>query len=314
MIMTTKDPTGKVAGMRLEIAAEVEAALRAGTAVVALETTFITHGLPWPVNLETAHAMQRAVHEGGAVPAIIGIDGGRVRIGLDEPALERFARAEDVHKASRRDLAILTALGRDGATTVAGTMACAAMAGIKLFATGGIGGVHRDFEATHDVSADLTELGRSPVAVVCSGAKSILDLGRTLEYLETQGVPVVGFGTDHFPAFYLADSGFDVDARVDTPEEAARIISAHRALGGQGLLIANPIPSRDALEPVALDAWTVEALANAQSQNVRGKDVTPFLLDRIFDLSGGAGLEANKALLIENAKLGARIALALTAD
>lgn len=297
--------------MPLDVDPEVASALREGRPVVAMETTFIAHGLPWPRNLDTTHAMREAIRAAGAEPAIIGIVKGRVRVGMGPEEVARFARDRSAEKASRRDLARLIATNRDGATTVSGTMACAHLAGIRVFATGGIGGVHRDFAHTLDVSADLTELGRTPLAVVCSGAKSVLDLERTLEYLETEGVPVLGYGTSHFPAFYLRETALPVDMRVDSPQEAASVIRANELLGGGGILLANPIPTGAALDPEKLESWTRHAQSDAAAEGVRGKDVTPFLLDRIFALSGGEGLEANSALLIDNARVGAEVAVAL---
>ena len=290
---------------------EVDAALRSGAPVVALETTFLVHGLPVPHNLETASEIEAIIRAQDVVPAFIGIVQGQIRVGLGNSVLEQMAGSGGAEKASRRDLAALLAAGKSGATTVAGTMVCAALAGIEVFATGGIGGVHRDYESTLDVSADLTELGRTRVAVVCSGAKSILDLPRTLEFLETQGVLVAGYGVDRLPAFYLRDCGLEVDYRVDTPIEAANLIATNRRLGGTGIMIANPISATSAVEPAVFDRWLDAAVDDASRAGVKGKSVTPFLLDRIFELSGGAGLEANKSLLIENARVGALIARAV---
>ena len=292
---------------------EVDAALRSGAPVVALETTFLVHGLPTPHNLETAAEIETIIREQGVVPAFIGIIQGQIRVGLEMTVLDDMTRTGEAEKASRRDLAALLASGKSGATTVAGTMVCAALAGIEVFATGGIGGVHRDYESTLDVSADLTELGRTRVAVVCSGAKSILDLPRTLEFLETQGVPVVGYGVKKLPAFYLRDCGLEVDYKVDTPLEAANLIVTNRRLGGPGMMIANPIPASSAVNPDVFERWLEAAVDDASSAGVKGKLVTPFLLDRIFELSGGAGLKANKSLLIENARVGALIAHAVAA-
>lgn len=295
----------------VRLSPEVEAALHSGQPVLALETTFVVHGLPHPYNLETALEIKRTVSEQDVVPAFIGIVQGQIHVGLEMTVLEDMARTGEAEKASRRDLAALLASGKSGATTVAGTMVCAALAGIEVFATGGIGGVHRDYETTLDVSADLTELGRTRVAVVCSGAKSILDLPRTLEFLETQGVLVVGYGVDKLPAFYLRDCGLEVDYKVDTPLEAANLIVTNRRLGGPGMMIANPIPASSAVDPDVFDRWLEAAVDDASGAGVKGKSVTPFLLDRIFELSGGAGLKANKSLLIENARLGALIAHAV---
>lgn len=295
----------------LDFHSDVSEARQAGRPLVALETTAIAHGLPWPRNLETAQAMEQAVCEAGAIPATIAILDGRVKIGLTPAELERIATAEEIAKVSRRDFAPVLASGGLGATTVAGTLIAAARAGISIFGTGGIGGVHQGGQETLDISSDLIELGRQPVAVVASGAKSILDLPRTLEFLETQGVPVIGYGSDDFPAFYKRRSGLEVLARADGPEAAARMMQAHWALGlDSGLLIANPIPAAAALDGGNLDNWTAEALAEATAQGVTGKEVTPFVLQRLFDLSGGATLEANIALLIANAGVAGEIAVA----
>lgn len=298
---------------QLDIHASVRDALKVRKPVVALESTVISHGLPWPDNLQTVRAMQQAIVAEGATPAVIGIYRGRVGIGLDDQMLEYFARADGIAKASRRDIAALLALGKDGATTVAGTMMCAAMAGISVFATGGIGGVHRRVEETLDVSADITELGRTEVAVVCSGAKSILDLPKTMEVLETLGVPVIGYGTNTFPAFYTRDSGLCLDVRVDTPEVAARIVRTHQHLHAGGVIVANPIPESASLDPVELEGWILQAEADADAQGMTGKALTPFMLDRLSTLSGGRTLAANKSLLQDNACVAARIAVALGA-
>ncbi len=297
----------------LDIRPRVAGAIAEGRAVVALETSLISHGLPYPDNIETATALEEIVATEGAVPATIGIVAGRAVIGLDEAEMARFAHADaDICKVSRRDLAVAMAQRLDGSTTVAGTMICAARAGIRVLATGGIGGVHRGAEATMDISADLTELARSPVAVVCSGAKSILDIAKTLEALETRGVPVVGYGTDRFPAFHVCDGGHDVHARVDTPAEAAAVLAAQDALGlGGGLLFANPIPEEAAIGRAELERWIDRALDEAGAAGVEGGAVTPFLLDRLAEWSGGRALAANKALLRSNAAIGARIAVAV---
>ena len=299
---------------QLDIHASVRHALKIRNPVVALESTLIAHGLPWPDNLQTVRAMQQAIVAEGATPAVIGIYRGRVCIGLDDELLEYFARADGIAKASRRDIALLLALERDGATTVAGTMMCAAMAGIRVFATGGIGGVHRRVEETLDVSADITELGRTTVAVVCSGAKSILDLPKTMEVLETQGVPIIGYGTNTFPAFYTRDSGLGLDVRVDTPELAARIVRIHQDLHAGGVVVANPIPESASLDSVELEGWILQAEADADAQGITGKALTPFMLDRLSTLSGGRTLVANKALLQSNACVAARIAVALSSS
>jgi pseudouridine-5'-phosphate glycosidase len=290
----------------------VRAALSSRHPVVALETTAISHGLPWPDNLETAHAMAARVAAEGTLPAFIGIRDGRIRVGLEAEDLEHFASSAHMVKASRRDLPGLVASGSDGATTVAATMACAAMVGIRLFATGGIGGVHRGAESSFDISADLTELARTRVAVVCSGAKSILDIPRTLEVLETAGVPVLGFGTDRFPAFYQRESHLPVPARVDTPEQAARVIRANETLGLAGVVIANPVAESVAIEATVLEGWIDAALDAARQQSVSGRDLTPFVLERVAKDSNGRTLAANTRLLVDNAGTAASIARALT--
>jgi len=280
--------------------------------VVALESTLITHGLPHPANVETALAMEAAVSASGAVPATIAVLGGRITVGLERHEIERLgARPEgSVRKCSRRDLPIAVARGEDGATTVAGTMIVAQMAGIRMFATGGIGGVHRG--APFDVSADLLELGRTPVAVVCSGAKSILDLLLTLEVLETQGVPVIGFGTDTLPAFYARSSGLPIDVRVDSADAVAEIIAAAGRLGAQhGLLVAVPVPEKDALPAERVETAIQQATAEATAQGVHGKRVTPFVLARVAELTGGESRRANIALLVNNARVAGEIAVAL---
>ena len=295
----------------LQIHEEVEAALNSNTPVVALETTFLVHGLPPPDDLLTAQDIDTIIRAQGAVPAFIGVDAGRILVGMQPPELEQMVGNDATQKASRRDLAALLSSKRAGATTVSATMVCAALAGIEVFATGGIGGVHKDYESTLDASADLIELGRTPVAVVCSGAKSILDLPRTLEYLETLGVPVIGYGVDRLPAFYVRECELDVDARVDTPIEAAKVIATNRKLGETGVMIANPICASAAIDPDVFAEWLECAVSDAHNAGIRGKSVTPFLLNRIFDLSAGVGLVANKTLLIDNARLGALIAGAL---
>jgi pseudouridine-5'-phosphate glycosidase len=298
----------------LDIHAEVARALDAGRPVVALESSLISHGLPRPQNLETARRLEAVARAEGAVPATVALRGGKIRIGLSDAELEDLATAGDVVKVSRRDLAPVLARKGLGATTAAATLTAAALAGIRVFATGGIGGVHRGGETSLDVSADLGELARSPVAVVSAGAKSILDLERTLEVLETWGVPVVGYGTDDFPAFFDRNSGLALEARVDSPEAAADMMRAHWGLGlTGGLLFANPIPEGAAIEPEALEAWMTAALAEAAATGVSGKAVTPFLLERLNEHSGGRTLAANMALLEHNARIGARIAAAYAA-
>ena len=298
----------------LDLQPEVAAALAHGRAVVALESTIITHGMPWPDNLSTARDVEGVVRAHGAVPATIALVDGRIRIGLDDAALTRLASSEGVAKASRRDLPALVAAGRSAGTTVAATMYLAHLAGIPIFATGGIGGVHRGAEHTFDISADLDELGSTPVTVVCAGAKSILDLPKTLEVLETRGVPVVGIGTDEFPAFFSRTSGLPVDHRVAGPEELAAVLAAHRSLGMRGgILVANPIPAEDALDGSDIEARVDEAVADAERLGISRKDVTPYLLGRINELTEGRSLVANIALIRNNAALAARTAVAFAA-
>jgi len=287
----------------------VRSALDDDAPVVALESTVIAHGLPWPHNWELARDMERVVRERGAVPATIGVLGGVPTIGIDDSAVRRFADSSEVLKLSRRDLAYAVANGRDGATTVAATMALADLAGIRVFATGGIGGVHRGAKDSWDVSADLTELGRTPVLVVCAGAKSILDLPATLEVLETLGVPVVGYGADEFPAFFTRSSGLPVTASADTPAAVAALWQAHRALGGgSGMLLAVPPPADGALAEDEVERAVAVALAEAERQHIRGSAVTPFLLKSLVQQSGGRTLRANIALLLNNAAVAAQVA------
>ncbi|WP_207476421.1 pseudouridine-5'-phosphate glycosidase [Arenibaculum pallidiluteum] len=297
----------------LSVRPEVAAALRDRRPVVALESTIISHGMPWPRNAETARAVEDAVRAAGAVPATIAVLDGRVRIGLDDEDLERLARGgAAVTKLSRRDMGIAIATGADGATTVAATMICARLAGIAVFATGGIGGVHRGAETSFDISADLEELAHTPVAVVCAGAKAILDLPKTAEYLETRGVPVLGWRTDTLPAFYTRSSGLPVTRRCEDAAEVARILDAQWRLGIQGgAVVANPIPEAAAMDPAEIDAWIEEALADATRRGVAGKEVTPFLLARVEELTGGRSLDANIALVKENATVAAGVAAAL---
>ncbi len=296
----------------LVLGEEVRAALDEGRAVVALESTIISHGFPYPSNLECALETERVIREEGAVPATVAIIAGNPTVGLSSDQIEYLATASDIHKASRRDMAVLVARGMDGATTVAGTMILAAAAGLHLFATGGIGGVHRGAERTFDISADLLELARTDIAVVCAGAKSILDIGLTLEVLETHGVPVLGYRTDEFPAFYTRSSGHGVEWRCDSVEEIAEVIAARKKLGlGEGVVVANPIAPEHEIDPATLSEWTEQALADAKTAGVSGKDVTPFLLARIHEISGGASEEANKQLVYSNARLAARVTLAL---
>jgi len=296
----------------LDMQPEVAAALSARAPVVALESTIVAHGMPWPHNLDTAQRMHDEVRRHGAVPATIAVIEGRLKVGLSAAELESLARAgASVAKASRRDLAMLVAQRRSGATTVAATMIVAAMAGIRVFATGGIGGVHRGAEHSLDISADLLELAQTPVAVVCAGAKSILDLGLTLEVLETHGVPVIGYRTNTLPAFYVRDSGFALEHRLDDPDAVARAMQAQWALGlGGGLVIANPIAPVHEMPRERVDAAIAQALAEAAVQGVHGKASTPFLLARVAALTGGDSLAANIALVLGNAALAAQIAVA----
>lgn len=293
-----------------EIRSEVQNALNANSPLVGLESALISHGLPYPQNLETAQALEQAVREHGAVPATIAVIEGKIKVGLTERELERLAMGKDVRKVSRRDLPIAVAQKMDGATTVAATMYVAALAGIEVLTTGGIGGVHRDRPS--DISADLPELARTRVAVVCSGAKSILDLPLTLEWLETYGVPVLGYETDEFPAFYSRESGLQVDARVDTPQEAARIIRTKWALGLEGgVLVTVPVPEEAELPRKLAERAIERGLAAAEEQGVKGKALTPFLLGQIARITEGRSLTANIALLKNNAAVAARISGAL---
>ena len=297
----------------LDIAPEVSAALREGKPVVALESTIISHGMPYPKNVETAMLVEKTVRENGAVPATIAIIGGRLKAGLSPEEIEYLGKAgRNVAKASRRDLAGIVARKADGATTVTTTMIIAHMAGIKVFATGGIGGVHRGAETTMDISADLEELGSTPVMVVCAGAKSILDLGLTLEYLETKGVPVIGYGTDELPAFYTRKSGFGVDYRVDSPAELAEMFRAQLELGMKGgMLVTNPIPEEYSMDKAVIDAAIEQALKECAEQGVKGKDTTPFLLAKVVELTGGDSLESNIKLVLNNATVAAKTAAEL---
>lgn len=297
----------------LSVHPEVQEALRAGGPVVALESTVISHGLPSPANVETALAMEETVRQHGAVPATIAILDGRIRVGLDPADFERLAAggAGGIVKVSRRDLPLVLARGGDGATTVAATMIAAALTGIPILATGGIGGVHRGAETTLDISADLEELAATPVAVVCAGAKAILDLPKTLEYLETHGVPVVGVGTDLFPAFYAGSVGLPVDERCETAGQVARILMAKWRLGLEGgIVVAVPIPDSAALDAEVVEAAVRQAVAEAANRDIRGKELTPFLLSRMESLTGGASLAANRALLLNNGRVGAELAVA----
>ena len=294
----------------LDINPEVAKALAEGRPVVALESTIISHGMPYPQNVETALNVERIIRENGAVPATIAIIGGRLKAGLTAEEIEYFGKkGQAIAKASRRDLAVLCARGEDGATTVTTTMIIAHMAGIKIFATGGIGGVHRGAETTMDISADLEELGQTPVMVVCAGAKSILDLGLTLEYLETKGVPVIGYGTKELPAFYTRKSGFHVDYRIDTAEELAAAFKTQNDLGFKGgMLVANPIPEEYAMPLDTINAAIDQAIAECEEKGIHGKETTPFLLARVAELTGGNSLASNIQLVYNNARLAAKTA------
>jgi len=294
----------------LDINPEVAAAIAQGKPVVALESTIISHGMPYPQNVETALNVERIIRENGAVPATIAIIGGRLKAGLTAQEIEYFGKkGQAIHKASRRDLAVICARGEDGATTVATTMIIAHMAGIKVFATGGIGGVHRGAETTMDISADLEELAQTPVMVVCAGAKSILDLGLTLEYLETKGVPVLGFGTKELPAFYTRSSGFYVDYRMDTVEELAAAFKAQGDMGLKGgMLVTNPIPEEYAMPLDVINGAIDQAIAEAGEKGIHGKETTPFLLARVAELTGGDSLASNIRLVYNNAKVAAQTA------
>lgn len=299
----------------LLIAPEVAAAQARGQAVVALESTIIAHGMPWPENLHTAQAVEQVVRDHGAVPATIALLNGQICIGLTPEQLQQVAQDPGMMKASRRDLGFAVAMRRNAATTVSATMICAHLGGIEVFVTGGIGGVHREASTTFDISADLQELARTPVAVVCAGAKSILDIGLTLEYLETQGVPVISRGQANFAAFYTQDSGFAADQRIDSAADQARLIRAHWQLGlKSGVVLSNPIPDSDAIARATMDDWIAQALADARAQGISGKASTPFLLARIKELSAGASLKANQALVLHNARVGAELAVALAAQ
>jgi pseudouridine-5'-phosphate glycosidase len=296
----------------LEVRDEVAAALREGRPVVALESTLVAHGLPWPLNMETARAAEAAVRAEGAVPATAAVLAGRPTVGITDAELEALAREQDVLKASRRELALAVAQKRTAATTVAATMFLAHQAGIRLFATGGIGGAHRPPAPAWDVSADLVELARTPVAVVCAGAKSILDIPRTLEILETHGVPVVGYGTAEFPAFYVRSSGERLTARAGSPGDAAALVAAHWEMGGAGVVLAQPVAEEVALGAAELDAVLGEAERQADAAGARGQELTPFLLASLARVTGGKTLRANQRLVIANARLAARVAGCLT--
>ena len=296
----------------IELSKEVQEGMDAGKAIVALESTIISHGMPYPQNVQTAREVEQIIREHGAVPATIAIIDGKIKIGLSDEELEMFGNAENVAKASRRDIPYLIATKKIGATTVAATMIAAELAGIELFVTGGIGGVHRGAETTMDISADLEELATSKVGVVCAGAKSILDIGLTLEFLETKGVPVIGYGTDELPAFFTRKTGFDVNFRQDTPAEVAATLRTKWNLNmAGGAVIANPIPEEDALDHDFITNIIHEALKEAEENNIGGKKVTPFLLGKVKELTKGTSLIANIALVKHNAEVGAKIAVSL---
>ena len=297
----------------LDIAPEVKAALDEGRPVVALESTIISHGMPYPQNVETALQVEQIIRDNGAVPATIAILGGRLKAGLSHDEIEYLGKqGTKVAKASRRDLTTLVERKADGATTVTTTMMIAHMAGIRIFATGGIGGVHRGAETTMDISADLEELASTPVMVVCAGAKSILDLGLTLEYLETKGVPVLGYQTKELPAFYTRHSGFSVDYQVDTPEELAGIMKTQQDLGLRGgILVTNPIPEEYSMDAAVINNAIDEAIRQAKENGIHGKATTPFLLAKVKELTGGDSLDANIQLVFNNARLAAKTAAAL---
>ncbi|MCC7319579.1 MAG: pseudouridine-5'-phosphate glycosidase [Rubellimicrobium sp.] len=298
----------------LVLSPEVAAARRDGAPLVALESTIITHGMPWPQNVETAALVEETIRSAGAVPATIAIMAGRIHVGLTAAELEALGRMKDVAKLSRADLAACLARGGNGATTVAATMIAANLAGIAVFATGGVGGVHRGAETSYDVSADLPELGQTPVNVVAAGAKAILDLPKTFEYLETLGVPVIAFGQDAIPAFWSRDSGLRAPLRMDSAQDIAAAFRMRRTLGlPGGQLIVNPIPEADEIPAADLAPFIAEALAEAEARGIAAKEVTPFLLQRLFELTGGRSLTANIALVLNNARLGAAIARALAA-
>lgn len=296
----------------LDIKPEVEEALKNREPVVALESTIISHGMPYPKNVETALGVENIVRQNGAVPATIGILGGKLKVGLTEDEVEYLGKAKNVIKTSRRDIPFVVSKKLDGATTVASTMFIAALAGIKVFATGGIGGVHRGAQETFDISADLQELAQTNVAVVCAGAKAILDIGLTLEYLETCGVPVVGYGTDEFPAFYTRRSGYKVDYRVDNAEELAAALKTKWDLGlDGGVVVANPIPEEHEMDYYVITKAINDAVAEAEAKGIKGKETTPFLLARVKELTGGDSLESNIALVYNNAKVAAQLSLEL---
>ena len=298
----------------LDVKDEVARAIAEGKPVVALESTIISHGMPYPQNVETALQVEQVIRDNGAVPATIAIIGGRLKAGLTEKEIEYFGKkGPEITKASRRDLAAICARKEDGACTVTTTMMIAHMAGIKIFATGGIGGVHRGAETTMDISADLEELGNTPVMVVCAGCKSILDIGLTLEYLETHGVPVIGMGTEDFPAFYTSKSGFKVDYKAENPEELAKLYKASRDLGLKGgILVGNPIPDEYSMDPDVINPAIDKAIEECNALGIKGKETTPFLLAKVKELTGGDSLDSNIQLVFNNAKVAAQTAVELS--
>jgi pseudouridylate synthase len=297
----------------LDISAEVRSAIENNRPVVALESTIISHGMPYPKNVETALNVEQIIRDQGAIPATIAILNGRLKVGLSHDEIEMLGKAGNVVKASRRDIPFIIAKGLNGATTVASTMILADLAGIRVFATGGIGGVHRGAETSFDISADLIELSQTNVAVICAGAKSILDINLTLEFLETHGVPVVGYQTDELPAFYTSKSGFKVDYRVDSPEELAKAIKAKWDLNLQGgVIVANPIPKAYEMDPKVIEQVISEAVRQQVAAGVKGKESTPFLLAKVKELTGGDSLDSNIQLVYNNAKVGAQLAVALS--
>ena len=297
----------------LDIKPEVKEAIESGKPVVALESTIISHGMPYPQNVETALKVEQIIRENGAVPATIAIIGGRLKAGLTPEEIEYFGKkGSEITKASRRDLAMICAKGEDGACTVTTTMMIAHMAGIRVFATGGIGGVHRGAETTMDISADLEELAQTPVMVICAGCKSILDIGLTLEYLETHGVPVIGFGTEDMPAFYTRKSGFKVDYKVDDPQMLAKFFNTHLELGLKGgILVGNPIPEEYSMDPDVINPAIDAAIEECNKLGIKGKETTPFLLAKVKEITGGDSLESNIRLVFNNAKVAALTAAEL---
>ncbi len=298
----------------LDVAPEVAEAVKNNKPVVALESTIISHGMPYPQNVETALNVEQVIRDNGAIPATTAIIGGRLKAGLSKEEIEYLGKTgQGVTKVSRRDIPVIVAKGMDGASTVATTMVIAAMAGVRIFATGGVGGVHRGAQQTFDISADLEELAHTPVTVVCAGAKAILDLPLTLEYLETQGVPVLGYQTEELPAFYTRKSGLSVDYRIDTPEELAKVIHVKQELGLQGgILVTNPIPEEYSMDPDTINRAIDQAVEESKQQGIHGKDTTPFLLARVKDITGGDSLDSNIQLVYNNARVAAQTAVELS--